>query len=79
MMKALVIIFMGFLLSPLAVWADDFQLSSSAFDNNNSIKLNNYLLTLSSIKETTNNIVISQLGNIKKCQKNEWINVLKLI
>jgi F-type H+-transporting ATPase subunit a len=40
-----------------------------SFDNNNSIKLNNYLLTLSSIKETTNNIVISQLGNIKKCQK----------
>jgi F-type H+-transporting ATPase subunit a len=39
------------------------------FDNNNYLKLNNYLILLNSIKETTNNIVINQIGNIKKCQK----------
>src|SRR5450432_1847366 len=39
------------------------------FDNNNYLKLNNYLIILNSIKETTNNIVINQISNIKKCQK----------
>jgi F-type H+-transporting ATPase subunit a len=39
------------------------------FDNNNYLMLNNYLIILSSIKETIYNILISQISNLKECQK----------